>query len=354
MQANRTASKSFHRLGDWPWPARLAAVLVLNSAIGLLLTAIGFGGTLLENLSFSHLIGLSILLGTELSFGLIPATQPRLRLAAAATAVLFGSLLGTVLGIWLLVGRDIGEALPAAVYRQSIMLGLFFGAICIVLFTAADRLRRARERVRAQQLDLVRSEQASTEAQLRMLRAQVEPHFLFNALANVASLIEADPPRAKAMLERLNAYLRAALRHSREQTATLGQELDLVAKHVELLEDRMPGRLALDVRVPPALRRHPLPPMLLQPLVENAIKHGLEPKVGGGCIVIVAERTSTGMELEVRDDGIGLASAGGGGNGLANLRARLASLYGHQAGLVLTENGEGGVTARLTLPEQRA
>ncbi|MBA1149382.1 histidine kinase [Ectothiorhodospiraceae bacterium WFHF3C12] len=338
------------RLAAWPWPARLAAVLVLNSAIGALLTIIGFGGTLGVNLLFSHFIGLSILLGTELVFGLIPPRRTRLRLAGAVAAVALGSLGGTALGIWLLIGGDVGEALPDAVYRQSIMLGLFFGAICIVLFTAADRLRRARERVREQQLDVARSEQASTEAQLRMLRAQVEPHFLFNALANVASLIESDPPRARAMLERLNDYLRSALRHSREATATLDQELELISQHVALLNDRMPGRLDLVVDVPYTLRRTPLPPMLLQPLVENAIKHGLEPRPGGGRITISAGEAEGGMSLSVHDDGLGLRGSGGAGSGLANLRARLRSLYAGDAALSLGENAAGGVTATIRLP----
>lgn len=352
MQTQQSATLSSARFTAWPWPARLAAVLVLNSAIGVVLTIIGFGGSLGVNLLFSQFIGLSILLGTELAFGLVPGYRPLLRLAAAVAAVVLGSLVGTVLGIWLLVDAAVGEVLPDAVYRQSVALGLFFGAICIVLFTAADRLRRARDRVREQQLDLARAEQASTEAQLRMLRAQVEPHFLFNTLANVASLIESDPPRARTMLERLNDYLRSALRHSRETTTTLAQELDLVKQHVELLNDRMPGRIKLELEVPAALRCRPLPPMLLQPLVENAIKHGLEPRPGGGRITVSAAEAHGVLALRVSDDGLGLSAAGSNGSGLANLRARLRSLYGDDAALGLAENPGGGVTAKVELPAE--
>lgn len=353
MDTPRTTSLPA-RLAAWPWPARLAGVLVLNSAIGVMLTVIGFGGSLGVNLLFSQFIGLSILLGTELVFALVPVERPRLRLAGGVAAVVLGSLGGTALGIWLLVGGDVAGTLPEAVYRQSVMLGLFFGAICIILFTAADRLRRVRDRVREQQLDIARTEQASTEAQLRLLRAQVEPHFLFNALANVASLIESDPPRARAMLERLNDYLRATLRHSRETTATLGQELELIEQHVALLNDRMPGRLEMAVDVPEGLRRQSLPPMLLQPLVENAIKHGLEPRPGGGHIRIAATAAQDAVTLRVSDDGLGLRGTGGAGNGLANLRARLRSLYGNQASLSLAENPDGGVTATISLPREGA
>jgi sensor histidine kinase YesM len=329
-------------------------VIAFNPAIGVLLPAIGFGGTLGVNLLFSQIIGLSILLGTELAFGFVPANRPRWRTVAAVAGVTAGSVAGTALSIRLLVGGDVLATLPAAVYRQSVMIGLFFGAICIVLFTIADRLRRARERVREQQLDLARTEQTGTEAQLRMLRAQVEPHFLFNSLANVASLIESDPPRARRMLERLNDYLRAALRHSRETTTTLSQELDLITQHIELLNDRMPGRIELTVDVAPALREHPLPPMLLQPLVENAVKHGIEPRVGGGRIAVQATETEDGLSLQVRDDGIGFGTDSGGGSGLANLRARLAAIYGPRARLTLCENAEGGVTVTMELPGEPA
>jgi sensor histidine kinase YesM len=206
-----------------------------------------------------------------------------------------------------------------------------------------------------QQLALDRARSAELErqaasAQLRTLQAQIEPHFLFNTLANVVSLIDTQPAQARRMLERLIALLRGSLSASRAEQATLGQEFDLCRAYLDILAIRMAGRLAYDVELDPALRALPAPPMLLQPLVENAIQHGLEPKVEGGRVLLRAQQQADAVEVIVQDDGIGFGNlTRGGGVGLSNLRARLATLFAGRARLVI-EDAQPGTRVRLLLP----
>jgi sensor histidine kinase YesM len=206
-----------------------------------------------------------------------------------------------------------------------------------------------------QQLALDRARSAELErqaasAQLRTLQAQIEPHFLFNTLANVVSLIDTQPAQARRMLERLIALLRGSLSASRAEQATLGQEFDLCRAYLDILAIRMAGRLAYEFEIDPALRALPAPPMLLQPLVENAIQHGLEPKVEGGRVLLRAQQQADAVEVIVQDDGIGFGNlTRGGGVGLSNLRARLATLFAGRARLVI-EDAQPGTRVRLLLP----
>jgi sensor histidine kinase YesM len=172
----------------------------------------------------------------------------------------------------------------------------------------------------------------------------------------VVSLIGTDPERARRMLERLIDFLRASLSASRAEHATVGAELDLAHAYLDLLGVRMGARLRHHIEADAACRALPVAPMLVQPLVENAIMHGLEPKVEGGAIVVRARVADGVLAIEVADDGVGLADAAprpGGGVGLSNLRERLRSLHGPRAGLQLIENPSGGVTSRLLLPLER-
>lgn len=193
-------------------------------------------------------------------------------------------------------------------------------------------------------------EQQALDAQLRSLQAQIEPHFLFNTLANVVSLIDSQPANARRMLERLIDLLRASLSASRSQQTTLGQEVDLLRTYLDILTIRMAGRLRYEIDVEPALRAYPLAPLLLQPLVENAIQHGLEPKLEGGRVRVVARAQGDATEVLIEDDGLGFgATTRGGGVGLSNLRERLAALFGGAARLSI-EDARPGTRVRLLLP----
>jgi len=204
---------------------------------------------------------------------------------------------------------------------------------------------------KARQLD---AERRATEAQLRLLQGQIEPHFLFNTLANVQALIDTDVPRARQMLESFTDYLRSSLGTLRAERATLGSELGLAEAYLSLLKTRMEERLSFDITNDPALSATPLPPLVLQPLVENAIHHGLEPKLDGGSVHIATRTEGRQLVIEVHDDGLGLAAPQrhrrGAGMALANLRERLAAQYGGSASLDLADAMPGTrVTLRLPL-----
>jgi sensor histidine kinase YesM len=232
------------------------------------------------------------------------------------------------------------------------------GAVVVALLMAtvltAGERRVAREVEAARQQEQVaEAARLLAEAKLRTLQAQIEPHFLYNTLANVVSLIGPEPARARHMLERLIDFLRASLSASRAAHATLGAEIDLACAYLDLLGVRMGARLRWRVDVDADCRDLVIPPMLIQPLVENAVMHGIEPKVAGGTIVVRARRLDGGLCVEVADDGVGLVPAAprpGGGVGLSNLRERLRSLHGNSAQVQLLENQDGGVTSRLLLP----
>jgi sensor histidine kinase YesM len=190
------------------------------------------------------------------------------------------------------------------------------------------------------------------EAHLSALQAQIEPHFLFNTLANVKRLYETAPQRGREMLTSLIAYLRAALPSMRETGSTLARELELVHSFLTILQMRMGERLTFEIRAGESLRGARVPPMVLPTLVENAVKHGLSPLPEGGHIAVVARRDGETLEVQVRDTGAGFTASGGAGVGLANTRARLAALYGSSASLQLSASLPRGVTATVRLPLQ--
>ncbi|MES2320489.1 MAG: histidine kinase [Pseudomonadota bacterium] len=197
-------------------------------------------------------------------------------------------------------------------------------------------------------------ERDALESQLRLLQAQIEPHFLFNTLANVQSLMDCDPARAKRMLESFSDYLRAGLAQLRQTDSTLSAELAMAQAYLELLQIRMEDRLTFSIEANDEVRLARLPTLLLQPLVENAIHHGLEPKVDGGHVRISAVVNAGVLEVHVDDDGMGLDAPrrtlrAGTGMALANLRSRLHTRYGSGASLVL-EARRIGARATLALP----
>ena len=194
------------------------------------------------------------------------------------------------------------------------------------------------------------------EARMAAMQAQVEPHFLFNTLASIDHLIETDPPRASVMQKNLIALLRASMPTMREanaqSTRDLGRELAVIRPYLEILKVRMEERLHTEVRVSDGLLSAEFPPMMLQSLVENAIKHGLEPKAEGGSLTVTAEIVHGKLAVTVADTGLGFGKAdtAGTGIGLSNIRERLALLYGGKASLAITETAGGGTTVSITVP----
>lgn len=188
------------------------------------------------------------------------------------------------------------------------------------------------------------------EARLSALQAQIEPHFLFNTLANVKRLYETTPARGREMLSSLIGYFRAALPSMRQSGSTVEREFDLARSYLTILKMRMGERLRFDIGVESGLEQVKMPPMVLATLVENAVKHGLSPLPEGGRIEVSARRDGGDLVVEVRDDGAGFSAAGGSGVGLANTRSRLSALYGTGASLSLAACSPRGVVARVQLP----
>ena len=246
--------------------------------------------------------------------------------------------------------RAIGLAINVA--ALVVIYGLFGGGLALRAYFSEHR--RWDEHHHVRELNALESRVHEADLRLGVLQAQVEPHFLFNTLASVRALVRQDPAQAEATLDALVDFLRATipkLREDRGLHATLGQQLDLCSSYLALMQVRMGGRLTYDVRADEALRAAPFPPSLLITLVENAIKHGIEPRPGPGRIEIDAVRDGDALRVQVRDDGAGLQPGLSTGVGLANVREQLAARYGARAAFVLSPAAEGrGVCAEIRVP----
>ncbi len=236
---------------------------------------------------------------------------------------------------------------------SSLVVTLIAASAATVFFAHREKAMRAEAELAQEKARTETVARQALQAQLQSLQAQIEPHMLFNTLANLQGLIAIDPPRAQQMLDLLIQYLRATLTSSRAGSNTLEQEFAQMEAYLGLMQIRMGERLSYAFDLPPALRAHEVPPMLLQPLVENAIAHGLEPKIEGGRITVSASLRDGVLALTVQDTGRGPAAGPGkkGTNvGLANTRERLRALYGERASLTLEPAQPEGALARIILP----
>jgi len=197
-------------------------------------------------------------------------------------------------------------------------------------------------------------EKKRVEIQLLILQSQTEPHFLINTLSNVISLLDAEPQKAKSMLRDFVDFLRASMSVRRSAVITISQEMELIRCYLSVLKIRMGNRLDYVIDVDEAVLGHGIPPLLIQPIVENAIKHGLEPKIEGGRIEICGYRENDTIRLEVTDTGVGIdINKNANGTGLANVRERLQLLYGDRGKLVIRENAPSGVSAVIDMPYEK-
>lgn len=206
---------------------------------------------------------------------------------------------------------------------------------------------------RARTLHIAQLSQAALASDLKALQAQIEPHFLYNTLANTRYLVRHEPERAVDMLDHLIAYLRSALPDLRSPMSTLGRECELAGHYLELMAIRYGERLSVKIACADDVRDLALPPLMLMPLVENAVQHGVEPHAGAVTVTVQAQRGSGGVLVAVRDNGAGVGSGQavlGSGVGLRNVRQRLEALYGPAASLRLSMGADGWTAAELTLP----
>jgi signal transduction histidine kinase len=245
------------------------------------------------------------------------------------------------------------ETPPPAVIAINLALllliyGLLGGGVALRRYLQEPRIVAAAERER--ELAALRTRQRDLDAQLAVLQAQIEPHFLFNTLASVRSLVATDPAAATRAIDALVDYLRATIPRLRDAGAasTLGQQLEIAESYLAVMAVRT-GRLGYDIDAAPALRALPFPPLLLMSLVENAIKHGIEPRRGPGRVTIAARRDGPALVVSVGDDGAGLPEVPGTGVGLDNVRAQLRARHGAGARLTLTSGPGGGTVATITI-----
>jgi signal transduction histidine kinase len=305
-------------------------------------------GTLAQNLIISNSIGL-----TQWTLSMVVRLffRGRLPVWGSVLAVLAGFVIGARFAG--LMGAPDIVALAIrypAVMRQTMLTIVVFGTAIWGFFLYLSHSRGVREELERERRRAAEALQAETAARLALLQAQIEPHFLFNTLANIHSLIAEDPDSASRVLEELNAYLRTSLRRTRQPNGTLGEELELIERLLAIAATRLGRRFNYTVTVPEELRSKEFPPLLLQPLVENAIRHGIEPAVEGGMIQVDVQKVGNSLELTVTDTGVGFKDEAPPGVGLANIRARLTSLYGEKGTLALYEKVPHGVVAKLDIP----
>jgi hypothetical protein len=338
-------------------PLRLLIVTAFNLLCALVITyLLHRGGSLFENLVFSLCIGTLAWLfidgGRLLLWG--DGKPPGLPFAALTLVSLPAAQMGgSLLAAWLL-GMDDHPVLPihSSHAAQILLFSVLAGLTATWFFWNRGKLAYLQAQAEAEKARAAGIERQAMQAQLQLLQAQIEPHMLFNTLANLQGLIAIDPARAQLLLDQLIEYLRATLGSSRLATTTLAQEFRLMQAYLGLMSVRMGERLTYALDLPAELADVGVAPMLLQPLVENAIRHGLEPNMEGGRIDVGAARHGDLLVLTVRDTGAGLDAPGVPGNGLAlgNVRERLAALYGDAATLTLAPNTPHGAIAEIRMP----
>jgi sensor histidine kinase YesM len=323
----------------------LTVALAVLGAIGLNPVTLN---PFVEVLGETFFVSMVLLFGFTLAGALRQTLLPRW--VAQLLAVTLGAALSPLIVQMLSVGGDFSAFLTHPQMVHGYVLVTLSAALIGTLFALAAlyRERDAQARAEALQFALEREtlQRQATDARLRLLTAQIEPHFLLNTLANVQQLVESGSPRAATVFGSLIDYLRAAVPQLQQQTATLGDEERLVRAYLELMLMRMPDRLAFAIRIDPSLRELPFPPMALLTLVENAIRHGIDPGCDGGRIEMGARRgAGKDVELWVTDTGVGLTEGAGTGSGLRNLQERLQAFFPAGASVALSALEPHGVRA---------
>ena len=325
----------------------LCYTVLFDTFIALVLTGIKFGGGFVDNFIISQCIGISICSLALTALYLFRPANPLFMLVLVMIAIITGTVVGWTLG-------SIAAGLSISLFEQRfipvMILGIMFGSIISYFFSYRERISRSEALIQEERIKRLANEKEMAETSLRLLQAQIEPHFLFNTLSNILSLLDADLENGKSMLADFIHYLRTALPKTRGEATTLGQEMEMIQAYLNIFKVRMGGRLRYRLDIPESMKDLPFPPMLIQPLVENAIRHGLEPKIGGGELVIRGQDRQDVIRLEVSDTGLGLNEHGSSGIGLSNIRERLRSLYGTKGRLILEENRPSGLKATIEVP----
>ncbi len=328
-------------------------LFIVNTLIAVLLTLFDPRTSLVSNLIISHCIGFCISFLSCSVAGLMQGRTnwPIRMLVSVPLGLFLGFKLSAFLGAFDVLGSVFSS--PQDGWRW-VAIAIIVSSCACAFFVVLLHSQNYRTELEIERRLLAEAQQAEIAAQLAMLQAQIEPHFLFNTLANLRSLIKHDPHLAQLMLDHLNDYLRATLLRTRKARSTLAEEIALVTDLLCINQMRLGQRLTFTLNIPEHLMSATLPPLLLQPLVENALKHGIEPAIVGGNIDISAEQIGGQIKIKVSDTGLGMqVNAREPGIGLANVRARLASLYEQNAELSMSPLQPHGVVAELSFPFER-
>jgi len=329
-------------------------MVVVSVLIALFLSVVDVSKPFLPSLVMSLSFGTSMCTLVLTLFWLFnpDVNKARPMVLILVASVVGGMIIGSQVGPFILrrffsvvIGTGGGHLL------QMVVLAVGFGGTATYFFYSKERIKIVSEAAEKERSNRLASEKAAIEANLRLLQAQIEPHFLFNTLSNVVSLIDTEPAKGKSMLMDLIRYLRTSLSRTLPDTTTLGQEMETITAYLNIQKIRLGDRLAFTLEVPETLAQHPFPPMLLQPLVENAVKHGLEPRIEGGGITITAAEKGESLRIEVADTGLGFSSFDASGVGIANVRQRINLIYGEKGRLLFEENNPAGVRAIMEVPK---
>jgi signal transduction histidine kinase len=325
----------------------LPIVAGLGTGIALLVVVTTPGESLPRTLLTSNAIGLC-------AWGIALVVRRTARGVSLPVASVLGAVPAMLLGLSLIGFMSARQPLwwlqdPWHNWRP-LATTVLLTAAAVVFAVRSYAASGYRDRIEVQRRQVAEARQGEALARLALLQAQIEPHFLFNTLANVQSMIERDPRTAARMLDHLNRYLRASLGRTREPTSTCGQEMELVGALLAIAAIRLGRRLSYTLELPAELHTASLPPLLLQPLVENALRHGIEPAVDGGEIAVTCSGCEGRLVLTVRDTGMGFQDGAPSGVGLSNIRARLESLYAGGGRLSLHRNEPRGTVAEISLP----
>lgn len=323
-----------------------------NTMFALAATVIGPFKNFLPNFIMAHSLGITVSLAILFSVLIFRPRTWKLFLLIAGIDICFGLFIG--LQISFIILRYFFDIVLSWQTQnlgpQAMLAGIMASAVILYFLTTKIRLRYRNEMIEQEKIKRMAVEKESLLANLRMLQAQIEPHFLFNTLSNILSLIDTKPDKGKSMLLDLTKYLRTSLSRTLPEKTMLSQEITMIKAYLDIQKIRMDERLNYTIDVPDNLWQHPFPPMLLQPLVENALKHGLEPKVEGGEIVIRAIRDNGLLKVEVSDTGLGFSDFDTSRVGITNVRERLGLLFGEKGRLIIEENKPHGVRAIIEVP----